>query len=116
MGYLFIYTCEAKAQVLSATGFRNRNQIIDSLFALSTSNISINNEIALLYAEKGKELLDEIEYFRGNFVLLWHNKFFSGYKYGEWKEIFVQIIREIRKRGGEIILPTEIYNQYRLNK
>ncbi|SHJ62832.1 Tetratricopeptide repeat-containing protein [Tangfeifania diversioriginum] len=40
-------------------------QIIDSLFALSSSNISINNQIALLYAEKGKELLDEIEYAQG---------------------------------------------------
>jgi tetratricopeptide (TPR) repeat protein len=40
-------------------------QIIDSLFALSSSNISINNKIALLYVEKGKELLDEIEYAQG---------------------------------------------------
>ena len=30
-------------------------QVIDSLFALSSSNISINNEIAILYAEKGKD-------------------------------------------------------------
>lgn len=43
----------------------NSVQIIDSLFALSSSNISINNEIALLYVEKGKELLDKIEYAQG---------------------------------------------------
>jgi DNA-binding CsgD family transcriptional regulator len=42
-----------------------QQSVIDSLFALSSSNISINNEIALLYAEKGKELLDEIEYVQG---------------------------------------------------
>ncbi|HDR50424.1 MAG TPA: tetratricopeptide repeat protein [Mariniphaga anaerophila] len=50
------------------TGFNDGKktvQIIDSLFALSVSNISINNEIALLYAEKGKELLYEIEYTQG---------------------------------------------------
>jgi tetratricopeptide (TPR) repeat protein len=45
----------------------NKQQpVIDSLFALSFSNISINNDIALLYAEKGKELLDEVEYARGD--------------------------------------------------
>lgn len=51
------------------TGFCEKEkkfaQIIDSLFALSSSNISINNEIALLYAEKGKELLVKIEYAQG---------------------------------------------------
>ncbi|MGM0619425.1 MAG: tetratricopeptide repeat protein [Bacteroidota bacterium] len=40
-------------------------QVIDSLFALSSSNISINNQIALLYAEKGKELLNQINYAQG---------------------------------------------------
>ncbi len=52
------------------TGFHEKEkksaQIIDSLFSLSASNISINNEIALLYAEKGKEILDEIEYAQGD--------------------------------------------------
>ncbi len=44
---------------------KNTAQIVDSLFVLSTSNISINSEIALLYAEKGKEILNEIEYVKG---------------------------------------------------
>jgi hypothetical protein len=61
------------------------------------------------------KLIDEIEYFHGVLVLLWHNKFFSGYKYGDWKKVFISIIKEIRNRGGSIKLPTEIYNQYRIN-
>ena len=44
---------------------KTQKAVIDSFFASSSSNISINNEIALLYAEKGKELLNEIEYVQG---------------------------------------------------
>ena len=58
--------------IFPCSGSNNVNEIkkeptsvIDSLFALSFSNISINNEIALLYAEKGKELLNQIVYEEG---------------------------------------------------
>jgi tetratricopeptide (TPR) repeat protein len=60
---LTIFPCSGSNNVNEIE--KKSTQIIDSLFALSFSNISINNEIALLYAEKGKELLNQIEYKQG---------------------------------------------------
>ena len=59
----FPYLCKGESDY--PENEKRRQPVIDSLFALSSLNISINNEIALLYVEKGKELLDEIEYVQG---------------------------------------------------
>ena len=52
---------------LSITPDETNNKIknIDSLFSLSSQYIATDNEIALLYIKKGKQLLDGVKYKQG---------------------------------------------------
>lgn len=54
-----------------------------------------------------EDLIDEIGYFRGSFILLWHNKFISGYKFREWQKVYIDIINSLKTRDSQFLLPGE---------
>jgi hypothetical protein len=54
-----------------------------------SSYIGMDKKVAL---EKVIEVIDEVEKFQGCFTILWHNTFFSDYKYKGWREVFEEII------------------------
>lgn len=41
-----------------------------------------------------RKIVHEIKNFNGYFNILWHNSFFSGYKYKDWNPVFTEIITE----------------------
>ena len=51
--------------------------------------MGINKEDALA---KVYDLVGEIKKFNGCFTLLWHNTYFSEYKYTGWKEVYCKIL------------------------
>lgn len=46
------------------------------------------------------ELMDEVQKFNGVFSLNWHNTYFSPHKFNGWREIFLDIISELKNRGA----------------
>ncbi len=46
------------------------------------------------------EIIDEIKKFEGVFTLLWHNTYFSDYKYTGWREVYIEILRYCKKNNG----------------
>ena len=56
-----------------------------------------------------KSLINEIKKFNGVFTLLWHNTFFSEYKYTGWKEVYVQILKYCNQQNGLLTTSGNIY-------
>ena len=57
-----------------------------------------------------KQLIDEIIKFKGVFTILWHNTFFSAYKYTGWKDVYIEILEYCRKKNGLLTNGETIYN------
>jgi hypothetical protein len=111
------------------TGFRRGTCFPYYLYNFATGNSSKVLEIPLIMmdatlqktdymgitqdeAEKQVELLiDEIKKFNGVFTILWHNTFFSDYKYTGWKEVYVKILEYCKEKNA---LLTNASNIYRL--
>ncbi|MBN4051215.1 polysaccharide deacetylase family protein [bacterium AH-315-M05] len=58
--------------------------------------------------EKVQGLIREIKKFNGCFGLLWHNNFFSEYKYTGWGEVFEQILKYCSGEGAGFMTGKEI--------
>jgi len=46
-----------------------------------------------------------VKKFNGHITLLWHNKYFSGYKYGGWRGVFEKFVEMCQEQGGIFITP-----------
>lgn len=46
------------------------------------------------------QLVDEVKKFGGIFTLLWHNTYFSDYKYTGWKDVYVKTLRYCKENNG----------------
>jgi len=62
---LLLLAVNCSAASLQQTEEFSTNKLVDSLFAIATGYIAFDNEIALLYAEQGKQLLNNKEYKKG---------------------------------------------------
>jgi len=57
------------------------------------------------------EIINEIKKFNGVFTLLWHNTFFSDYKYTGWKEVYIKILDYCISNDGLLTNGAEIYSR-----
>jgi hypothetical protein len=55
------------------------------------------------------ELIDETEKFGGVFTILWHNTFFSNYKYPGWKDVYLKTLDYCKRRQGVLTNGRAIY-------
>ena len=67
--------------------------------------MDITKEEAL---NKTCHIIDEIEKFNGCFTLLWHNTYFSEYKYEGWKDIYSRIVEHCTGKDAQIASGNEI--------
>lgn len=74
----------------------------------SAKYMNINKEEALM---RFQGLIDETERFRGVFTLLWHNTYFSDYKYSGWKEVYIEMLDYSHKRRGLLTDGKSIYER-----
>ncbi len=57
-------------------------------------------------------LVDEVQKFNGCLVILWHNKYFSPYKFAGWGEIYEQILAEGQKRNALLLSSEQVYQRW----
>lgn len=57
------------------------------------------------------QLIDEVKKFGGVFTLLWHNNYFSDYKYTGWKEIYLKTLDYCRKHDGLLTNGKAVYEK-----
>lgn len=55
----------------------------------------MNTDFNIAY-EFINNIINEVDLFNGTLVLLWHNSYFSGYKYSKWLEILEFVINKIK--------------------
>lgn len=58
------------------------------------------------------DLVNEIENFNGCFTLLWHNTYFSEYKYTGWKNIYCKILEYCAGKDALMTSGENIYNLF----
>ena len=56
-------------------------------------------------------LIDEIRKFNGLFTMLWHNTYFSKYKYDGWKDVFTKILDYCRANQAFMGSGIDAYNR-----
>lgn len=57
-------------------------------------------------------LLDEAARFGGCLTILWHNNYFSPYKFAGWAQLYRQILEEGRKRRGRLLHAAAVYQEW----
>jgi hypothetical protein len=77
--------------------------------SFGTKYIGLTQEEAL---NKMCDLLNEVEKFNGCFTLLWHNTYFSEYKYSGWKNVHYKFLEYGFGRGALMTGGGEIYNLF----
>lgn len=74
----------------------------------NTEYMGISQERAL---ETIFELIDEIRKFNGIFTILWHNTYFSDYKYTGWKDIYIKVLKYCGNHNALITNGKKIYEK-----
>jgi hypothetical protein len=54
-------------------------------------------------------LIDEVASFGGVFTLLWHNSYFSEYKYKGWKSVYIDILKYCKSKNSMFFIGRNIY-------
>lgn len=61
-------------------------------------------------------LIDEIAKFNGVFTLLWHNTYFSDFKYTGWKDIYCEILKYSKSNEGLLTKGEHLYRKVKGNE
>jgi hypothetical protein len=61
--------------------------------------------------ESVKSLIEEVHKFNGVLTILWHNTYYSDYKYKGWREIMEKILQICKQKNAQIISAESVYNQ-----
>jgi hypothetical protein len=61
--------------------------------------------------DKIKAVIDEIKKFNGVFTILWHNTFFSKYKYGGWKRVYISILDYCNENNSIFTSAKDLYQK-----
>ncbi len=69
--------------------------------------MGVSKDEALL---KVYSLIDEVKRFEGVFTILWHNTYFSDYKYTGWKNIYCKILEYAKAKNGLFLTGENIVN------
>lgn len=59
-----------------------------------------------------QKVVEEIRKFNGAAAILWHNNFFSDYKFGGWREVFTDILDYCEEHDGAAVSASEIVPYY----
>ncbi len=59
-----------------------------------------------------QNVLEEIRKFNGAAAILWHNNFFSEYKFAGWRKVFTEILDYCEKHQGAAVSASEIVPYY----
>ncbi len=57
-------------------------------------------------------LFDEVQKFNGLLTILWHNNYFSLYKFAGWREVYEDLLVELQRRGAQFLTGGEVYKSY----
>ena len=63
-----------------------------------------------------KTIINEILKFNGVFTLLWHNNFFSKYKYSGWQDVYIKTLEYCQSKNGLLTSADDIYNRILKNE
>lgn len=85
--------------------------VMDVSFSEKYMNISKEEALYKVY-----DLIGEIEKFDGCFTLLWHNTYFSEYKYSGWKEVYRKILEHCADKKALMTSGRNIYNLFTARK
>ena len=59
--------------------------------------------------DKVKPIINEVIKFSGVLSLLWHNTHFSRFKYGGWKEVYIELLNYCKKHQAKLTTCEDIY-------
>jgi hypothetical protein len=62
--------------------------------------------------ESLKEMLLQVQKYRGLFVMLWHNNYFDDDEIPGLKELYLDILREIHNHRPEAVLPPALTERF----
>ena len=62
--------------------------------------------------EEIKPLIDVTQQFNGMLTILWHNNFFSDYKYAGWRQLYVELLQYMNEQKAWLTNGEQVYNMY----
>lgn len=90
------------------------SQVIEIPLIVMDSSLS-NTKYMGLSQEKAIEhifdLINEVKKFNGVFTILWHNTFFSNYKYTGWKNVYIEVLKFCKANNGLLTNAKEILSK-----
>lgn len=90
------------------------SSVLEIPLTVMDSSLSSSKYMGLSIDEATKkvfEIIDEVKKFNGVFTLLWHNTFFSDYKYTGWKDVYCEILKYSKNNNSLLSNNQNIYNQ-----
>lgn len=57
-------------------------------------------------------LMDEVQKFNGCLTILWHNAYFSPYKFAGWREIYESILKDGKNRNAGLFSGIQVINRW----
>ncbi len=57
-------------------------------------------------------IFNEVEKFNGCLTILWHNAYFSPYKFAGWKDIYENILQEGKRRNAALFSGEQVYERW----
>lgn len=72
-------------------------------------------DLQLNSLEQIRKITDEVENFGGLLTILWHNNYFSDFKFEGWSRLFINIINDLKSRGASFHTCEQISNTYKGN-
>jgi hypothetical protein len=82
---------------------------------LTVMDVSLKKMKNRTMDEKLSDVLDlmrEVRKWHGCLTLLWHNNYFSPYKYAGWKEFYIRLIEEAKKLNGLFLTAEQVYRRW----
>lgn len=90
------------------------SSVVEIPLIVMDSSLSFKKYMGLnIYKALAKvyELIDEVKKHNGVFTLLWHNTFFSDYKYTGWKDAYIKILDYCKANNGLLTSGKTIYEK-----
>lgn len=89
------------------------SSVLEIPLTVMDSSLSNSKYMGLSIDDASKkviEIIDEVRKFNGVFTLLWHNTFFSNYKYTGWKDVYCKILDYSKNNNSLLGNGQNVYN------